>query len=113
MSRSYHWRLMPDSFVVGSVDMLLIAADVLADSDRWWSRHRSHVADGIQLGDLYKLLHQMSVEGQACWSALDDQGSGLRVHSTRLGLLPMSILLQERDDHLIVRDFRIPPPRRS
>ena len=48
--------------------MLLIAAHVLGDIDRWWNQHGLDIEGDVQAGDLYRLLHQTAVEAEAAWS---------------------------------------------
>ena len=91
--------------------MLLIAAPVLSDIDRWWTRHGDTLAAGSEIGQLYRLLHQASVEAQAAWSLLADSGEGTRVFSIRAALVPMALLLIEQGDDIIVIDVRIPTQR--
>ena len=58
---------------VGLASVLLIAAHVLGDINRWWTQHGQHLIDGPVLGEVYGLLHQ-SVEAEAAWSLLPDRG---------------------------------------
>ena len=88
--------------------MLLIAAHVLGDVDRWWNQHGRSLEDGPELGDVYRLLHQVSVEAGAAWSLLTDRGDGTRVFSIRAALLSISLLLVEQHGDLIVWDVRFP-----
>ncbi len=90
--------------------MLLIAAHVLADVDRWWTDHGLRLHDGLTLGDVYRLLHQVAVEAQASWSLLPDRGDGTRIFSVA-ALVPISLLLIEQGDDLIVADIRFPRRR--
>lgn len=89
--------------------MLLIAAHGLGDINRWWTEHGRHLVDGPELGEVYRLLHQISVEAEASWSLLPDHGNGTRVYSIRTALLRISLLLTERGDDIVVADIRIPP----
>ncbi len=91
--------------------MLLIAAHVLGDIDRWWTQHGRNLHDDLELGSLYKLLHQVAVEAEAAWSLLTDRGDGSRVFSIRAALVPISLLLVEQGDDLIVWDVRFPTQR--
>lgn len=88
--------------------MLLVAAHVLGDVNRWWNQHGRHLADGPDLGETYRLLHQVAVEAEAAWSLLSDHGGGTRVFSANTALLRISLLLVERDVDLVVIDIRIP-----
>ncbi len=90
--------------------MLLIAAHVLGDIERWWTGHGRNLS-GSEIGDLYRLLHQASVEAQAAWSLLPDRGDGTRIFSIRAALVPISLLLIEQIDNVIVLDIRIPTQR--
>jgi len=67
--------------------VLLIAAQVLGDINRWWIQSGRHLADGPELGEVYRLLHQVSVEAEAAWSVLPDRGDGSRVFSIHTALL--------------------------
>lgn len=91
--------------------MLRIAAHVLGDVDRWWTRHGGNLHPGLELGDVYKLLHQVAIEAAAGWSLLPDRGDGTRVFTARAALDPISLLLVEHGDDLIVWDVRFPPQR--
>ncbi len=91
--------------------MLLIAASVLGDIDRWWTRHGDTLVAGSEIGELYRLLHQAAVEAQAAWSLLADSGDGTRVYSIRAALVPIALLLIEQGDDTIVLDVRIPTQR--
>jgi len=88
--------------------VLLIAAHVLGDINRWWTEHGRNLEDGPELGEVYRLVHQISVEAQAAWSLLPDRGDGTRVFSIRTALLRISLLLEERGEDIIVLDIRIP-----
>ncbi|MGI9604511.1 MAG: hypothetical protein ACR2P0_00085 [Acidimicrobiales bacterium] len=89
--------------------MLLIAAHVLGDTNRWWTTHGQYLADGPELGEVYRLLHQISIEAEASWSLLPKHDNGTRVFSIRTALLRVSLLLVERGDDIVVIDLRIPP----
>ena len=88
--------------------VLLIAAHVLGDIDRWWARQGRHLSDGPELGDVYRLLHTISVEAEAAWSLLVERGDGTRIFSVHTAALQISLLLIERHDDIIVWDIRIP-----
>lgn len=88
--------------------MLLIAAHVLGDVDRWWQRYGRHLHEELELGAVYRLLRQVAVEAEASWSLLDDRGDGTRVFSVRAALVPIALLLAEQHDNLIVWDVRFP-----
>jgi hypothetical protein len=88
--------------------MLLIAASVLGDLRRWWSSHGVSVPpEEGDVGDLYDLLHRSAVEAEATWSLLPDRGDGSRVFTVLNGWLPISVLVLERADDLVVVDVRI------
>lgn len=89
--------------------MLLIAAHVLGDINRWWTQHGQHLPDGPELGEVYRLLHQISIEAEASWSLMPDRGNGTRIFSIRTALLRVSLLLTERGEDIVVIDVRIPP----
>ena len=91
--------------------MLLIAAPVLSDIDRWWTRYQDTLAAGAGIGELYRLLYQAAVEAEAAWSLLADSGAGTRVFSIRAALVPMALLLTEKDGDILVLDVRIPTQR--
>ncbi|MGH1489190.1 MAG: hypothetical protein ACRBK7_07315 [Acidimicrobiales bacterium] len=91
--------------------MLLIAASVLGDIDRWWTQYGDRLATGSEIGQLYRLVHQAAIEAQAAWSLLTESGGGTRVFSIRSALVPMALLLIEKDDDIIVLDVRIPTQR--
>ncbi len=91
--------------------VLLIAAHVLGDLNRWWTQTGRHLSDGPELGEVYGLLHQVSVEAEAAWSVLPDRGDGTRVFSIRTALLRVSLLLTERGEDIVIVDIRIPPER--
>ena len=91
--------------------MLLIAATVLSDIERWWTRHGDQLTPTAEIGDLYRLLHQATVEAQAAWSLLIDRGDGTRIFSIRAALVPIALLLIERNGDIIVVDIRMPTQR--
>jgi len=111
----FHARTVPPTPVVLRSDpvaraiVLLIAAHVLGDINRWWIQTGEHLPDGPDLGEVYRLLHQVSVEAEAAWSLLPDRGDGTRVFSIRTALLRISLLLVEQRSDIIVLDIRIPP----
>ncbi len=78
--------------------MLLIAAHVIGDINRWWTQHGQHLPDGPELGEVYRLLHQISIEAEDSWSLLPDHGNGTRIFSIRTALLRVSLLLLERGE---------------
>ncbi len=88
--------------------MLLIAAHVLGDIDRWWRQHGSNLGDDVQQGDLYRLLHQTAVEAEAAWSLLSQRSDGSRTF-TAVSVLPITLRLVESGSSLIVWDVRIHP----
>ncbi len=90
---------------------LLIAAHVLGDINRWWTKHGQHLTDGPELSEVYRLLHQISIEAEAAWSLLPERGDGTRVFSIRTALLQISLLLMERGEDVVVIDLRIPTER--
>ena len=93
---------------VGLASVLLIAAHVLGDINRWWTQYGQYLIDGPDLGEVYGLLHQLSVEAEAAWSLLSDRGDGARIFSARTALLQVSLLLIERGGDIIIVDLRIP-----
>jgi hypothetical protein len=88
--------------------VLLIAGHVLGDVNRWWTRYGHALVGGPDLGEVYRLLHQVAVEAEAAWSLLSDEGNGTRVFSVQAGLLQIALLLDERGDDIVVLDIRIP-----
>ncbi len=82
---------------------------VLGDINRWWTQHGRHLPDGPELGEVYRLLHQISIEAEASWSVLPDRGNRTRIFSIRTALLRVSLLLTERGEDIVVIDVRIPP----
>ena len=96
---------------VAWANVLLIAAHVLGDINRWWTQHGEHLTDGPELGEVYRLLHQLSVVAEAVWSVLPDRRDGTRVFSIGTALLRVSLLLVERGEDIVVVDIRIPPER--
>ncbi len=102
-----HMRMRSDA--VSWAAVLLIAAHVLGDINRWWDRYGQQLGDGPELGEVYRLLHQISIEAEASWSLLPDRGNGTRIFSIRTALLRVSLLLMERGEDVIVIDVRIPP----
>jgi hypothetical protein len=88
--------------------MPLIAAAVLGDLRRWWSRHGASIPpEEGDIGDLYHLLHRTAIEAEATWSLLTDRGDGTRVFTALNGWLPISVLVVERGEDLVVGDVRI------
>jgi hypothetical protein len=91
--------------------VLLRAATVLSDIQRWWTRHGDQLTPNAEIGDLYLLLHQATVEAQAAWCLLIDRGDGTRIFSIRAALAPVALLLIERNGDIVVVDIRIPTQR--
>lgn len=91
--------------------VLLIAATVLSDIERWWKRYGDQLTPNAEIGDLYRLLHQATVEAQAAWSLLVDRGDGTRFFSIRAAVAPIALLLLERNGDIVVVGIRTPTQR--
>jgi len=89
--------------------VLLIAAHVLGDVDRWWQSQGADLGNDVHVGDLYQLLHRTTVEAEAAWSVLPVQRDGTRIFTAAIALLPIALQLIERHDDIIVWDIRIYP----
>jgi hypothetical protein len=87
----------------------LIAAHVLGDIDRWWTGNESRFANQLQLGDIYRLLQQTTVEAEAMWSLLSEREDGTRTFTATTALVPITVQLFSRGGDLIVWDVRIHP----
>jgi hypothetical protein len=89
--------------------VLLIAAHVLSDIKRWWIGNETRFADQLQIGDIYQLLHQTTVEAEAMWSLLSEREDGTRTFTATTALVPITVQLFSRGGDLIVWDVRIHP----
>jgi hypothetical protein len=88
--------------------MLLVAAHVLGDIDRWWSRHGGRVpAEEGVVGALYRLLRNTAHEAEAAWSLLANRGDGTRAFTALNAWLPIFVLLVGRGTDLVLADVRI------
>jgi threonine aldolase len=91
--------------------VLLIAAHVLGDVDRWWRSQDAELRTDMQVGDVYQLLHRTAVEAEAAWSLLPVRSDGTRIFTTAVALLPIALQLIERHGDIVVWDIRIYPGR--
>jgi hypothetical protein len=80
---------------------------VLGDIDRWWSRYGERISEEGDAGDLYRLLHRTAIEAEAAWSLLPDRGDGTRAFTALNAWLPISVLVIERGQDLVVGDVRV------
>lgn len=86
--------------------MLVIAAHVLGDIERWWNSVGRRLNNGLEIADAYRQLRQAAREAEVFWSLLPSLGEGHRIYTSLETALATTLELREVESMIVVWDLR-------